>query len=290
MISGIKRSLGPTVNRLLSLASRNLIAGTTLPDAMRVGSYLQQRDYRLTLGYWDYEGEVAQDIVDECRMIIEQIHASDMQSSISLKAWAIKHDKDLYGQILDRSRSMAVPLHFDSHLIESADPILRMITDDTPPPRSDIGFTLPGRWKRSIADADVAAELGVTVRVVKGQSPDPDNPSTDPEQGFLDVVTRLAGRAAMVKVATHNHRLAKKSLALLKAAGTPCELELLYGLPVRPMVPLAQEMGVPVRVYVPYGRGWVLYAMYSMLKNPKVIFWLAKGLRSENYREQFPRL
>jgi len=112
----------------------------------------------------------------------------------------------------------------------------------------------------------------------------------DPGQGFLDVVDRLAEAAGRVEVATHNHQLARSALLQLKAAGTSCELQLLYGLPVSHMLPLAQEMNVPVRVYAPYGNGWLMYVLSAALKNPIVIYWLIRALLPRNYIMQFPVL
>jgi proline dehydrogenase len=193
-------------------------------------------------------------------------------------------------------------LHFDSHGPETAEPTLAALAalaavaalgdladmsdpsasstltrSDAPPalqgvpPRHPrLGLSLPGRWARSLADADWAAQRGLRVRVVKGQWPCPDRPDTDPRQGFLAVIDRLAGRVSEVAVATHDAALAREAARRLIARGTACELELLCGLPRRGVMALARTQGLPVRLYVPFGQGWLPYALGQVLRQPKL--------------------
>ncbi|MDE2411749.1 MAG: proline dehydrogenase, partial [Sphingomonadales bacterium] len=67
--------------------------------------------------------------------------------------------------------------------------------------------------------------------------------------------------------------LAGQALALLKASGTPCELELLRGLPRRRCEAAAHRAGVPVRLYLPFGGGWWSYAIDSALERPYLPLW-----------------
>jgi proline dehydrogenase len=290
MSSILKQTLRPLVHTLLAAASRHRLAGATLDDTMEVCTYLQERGYLLTLGYWNIGSEKPAEIVAAYLKAIERIREQQINASVSIKAWAFNHDRALYQRVLDHGRRLSVPIHFDSHMVDSADIIFNMIQKDTPPPRSDIGCTLPGRWRRSAGDTRLVDELGVNVRIVKGQVSDTSHPDVDAEQGFLDVVRLLAERSLRVEVATHNYYLARKSLEILKAANSPCELQLLYGLPVKHMFTLVRELNVPVRIYVPYGSGWLMYALSSMLKNPKVIYSLLKELLGNDYRKQFPFL
>jgi len=92
----------------------------------------------------------------------------------------------------------------------------------------------------------------------------------------LRVVDRLAGRGCRVAVATHDHALAGQALARLRDAGTPCELELLYGLPARQSLQAARAAGVPVRVYVPYGHAWLPYGLSQARRNPRILWWTMK--------------
>ena len=95
---------------------------------------------------------------------------------------------------------------------------------------------------------------------------------------YLSLVGQLAGRAAPVAVATHDPALAEAALALLIARGTPCELEQLRGLPGRRTRAVARRLGVPVRVYLPYGPGWWPYAIDKALARPYLPAWWLRDL------------
>ena len=64
----------------------------------------------------------------------------------------------------------------------------------------------------------------------------------------------------------------------LRAAGTPCDLELLYGLPVRASIKQARELGLDVRIYVPYGEAYMPYALSQVRRKPRILGWLVKDL------------
>jgi proline dehydrogenase len=118
----------------------------------------------------------------------------------------------------------------------------------------------------------------LNVRVVKGQWPDADEAGTDPSAGFLSVIDRLAGRARHVAVATHDPKLSREALKRLRGAGTSCELELLFGLPMRPSLRAAADADVAVRVYTPYGQAWLPYQIAQASRQPRVLWWAVRDL------------
>jgi proline dehydrogenase len=127
-------------------------------------------------------------------------------------------------------------------------------------------------------------------RVVKGEWPDPEAPAVDPGRGFLDVVTHLAGRARSVRIATHDSRLAKQSVQILRDAGTPCDLELLYGFPVRKLLPEALKLGIPIRIYVPFGHGWIPYCAGYVRRRPAFMWWLIRDSLAGRYQDSFSQV
>jgi proline dehydrogenase len=196
-----------------------------------------------------------------------------LDCTISIKAMVLNFDRALVGEVIRAGRDSGMGIYFDSRALELADRTLELVTESAGQ-HSAIGCALPGRWQRSLRDADWAAELGIGVRVVKGQWADPEHPNIDPREGFLAVVDRLAGRARHVLVATHDAPLARMAMRRLIDAGTPCELELLFGLPMRAAMRAARDLGVRSRVYVPYGHSWVPYALSWVRQNPRVLWWV----------------
>ena len=90
----------------------------------------------------------------------------------------------------------------------------------------------------------------------------------DPVKGFLSLVDRLAGNIPEIAVATHDYALAREAIKRCKDAGCMVQLELLFGMPIGNMMALSQEMGVPVRFYVPYGEDLFIYGTHHFLTNP----------------------
>ena len=113
---------------------------------------------------------------------------------------------------------------------------------------------------------------------MKGRWPDHGSPEVDPRAGFLTLVDRLAGRARRVAVATHDEALARAALQRLRAAGTPCELELLFGLPAAAAAGAADELSVPVRVYVPYGHAMLPYRIPDARRDARILGWFSQDV------------
>lgn len=270
------------------MATRNYIAGPELADAQRVCGVLVDRGYWVTQGYWDGAGDTPQIVQENCAASIENLGRFRGSNYVSVKLPALDYDENLLGTLLDQSDRQGVPLHFDSLAPEHATSIFSCMRHMASISTREIGCTLPGRWLRSIKDADMAVELGATVRVVKGQWDDPEAPHGDPRAGCLQVIDRLAGRARCVRVASHDVSLAREALTRLRNAGTCCELELLYGLPAAPLVSVAEDLQVPVRFYVAYGTAYLPYALSNLRTNPKMLMPLVKEAFKRNYLSSIP--
>jgi len=129
---------------------------------------------------------------------------------------------------------------------------------------------MPTRWKRSIADAQWAAENGVRVRLVKGEFKAPSSAEEmDPAKGFLELVDRLAGNVPEIALASHDYALVREAITRCKKTAASVQMELIFGLPVGKLLALAVEMGVPVRFYVPYGDALLIYGIRYFLRNPQ---------------------
>jgi proline dehydrogenase len=97
-------------------------------------------------------------------------------------------------------------------------------------------------------------------------------------EGFLRVVDLRRGHHAGFGVATHDVGLLTESLRRLTAAATPCWAELFFGLPFRTPAATARRLGVPIRIYVPYGRAAAPYGVTDVRRNPAVTRWLIEDL------------
>lgn len=251
------------------------VAGPGLADALRVCCWLSQQGFASTTCFWNRDCDRPRQTADVYLATLDLLARLNLDCYVSVKTAPLGFARELVAEVLERAREGGISIHFDSLGPEGADETFALIADALPH-YPKLGCTLPGRWRRSRRDADRVIDLGLNVRVVKGQWGDPDEPGIDPRAGFLAIVDRLAGRARHVAVATHDPPLAREALSRLRAAGTPCELELLFGLPVGPVTRLARSAGVPVRFYVPYGYGSLPYHLSHARQNPRIFWWVVR--------------
>jgi len=251
------------------------IGGETIDEAIGVARHLEERGFALTLGYWDTGCETARSVADVYLAAIACLGARTEDWTVSIKPPALRFDAGLAAALAGVAAQRNVRLHLDSHGPNVAEPSNVMLREMCKL-STNLGTTLPGRWRRSLDDAAFAIEYGLHVRIVKGQWPDPDEPDRDMASGFLAVVDRLAGRARHVGVATHDLPLAREAVERLRAAGTPCEIEILLGYPAKPLLRWARQNAVKVRVYVPYGGGFIPNAVAVLKRNPRLLLAVAR--------------
>lgn len=265
----------PVVRR----AARNYIAGETVAEALRVVQQMNERGLRATIGFWDTEQQGAREVADQYLAGLTGLAGDEQGTNLSIKLPSLRYSPELLGEVIDQAQAAGRRIHFDAMAPDSAERTRAMIDDMLASrPGIDLGVTLPGRWQRSREDAQWAAERQLYVRVVKGEWADPLDPQRDLRSGYLETIDRLAGKARAVGVATHDPVLAAEAIGRLQAAGTPCCLELLYGLPLRAQLATARRLGVPAQVYVPYGEAYMPYALSQIRRKPRVLWWLLRDL------------
>lgn len=241
--------------------------------AARRCSALDRAGLASTIGYFQASDARPETIVAANAGVARLLAGRGGDVYLSVKAPPLGFDPRRVRSIADAAAAAGLALLFDAHSPRDSERTLELVSGllgDFP----GTGFALPARWRRSLADAAAFRDGTARIRVVKGEWADPDWSDPDVEASYLALVERLAGRAAPVAVATHDPHLAERALASLLAAGTPCELEQLHGLPRRRTMAVARRLGVPVRVYVPFGPGWWPYALDKALARPYLLSWM----------------
>jgi len=229
----------------------------------------------VTLGYGNGDGESPAAVACTWCRTIEAVDRLGVDARISLKIPAFgSHEAEAHA-VFERARDARLTLVFDALAYEAAPAVYRMALHASRVHPGNVTLALPGRWRRSLLDARRACDVGQGVRVIKGQWSDPTH-RIDPSEGMWGLVRELAGRARHVSIATHDVELAEQSLEVLLAAGTPCELELLYGLPLRGPLALARRLGVAARIYLPFGRTSLPYQLRDAARRPRFLWRLAR--------------
>lgn len=245
---------------LVKRAARRYVAGPSAADALAVARGVSERGAKTTLGYLNSDHDPPRLVADAC---LEAIAGAPPESRVAIKLPGLGSDPGLLDGVLAAASDRGLAVHFDSLRPSDVDPILALLASRSGyrSGGEPLGCTLPGRWVRSDSDAEVALELGLRVRLVKGQFPAPHDASRDPSGGVRALVERLAGRVSQVAIASHDPSLVAWTAERLRATATPCELELLYGIPTRRVLDVATHSGLPVRVYVPFGTAYLPYGL-----------------------------
>lgn len=239
--------------------------------AARICAGLQARGLRATVGHFPGSRDTAESIAAANVAMARCLRERASDAYLSIKAPPLGFDRAL----IETIGASGLAVLFDAHAPHQAE-ATHALFEELLTQFPGTGCVLPARWKRSMADAACFRDTTARLRIVKGEWADPDWGGHDIEANYLGLVTRLAGRAAAVSVATHSPRLAERALAILLDAGTPCELEQLRGLPMRRTTAIARRLGVPVRVYVPFGPGWLPYAADKALARPYLPKWIVR--------------
>ena len=257
----IRYALPRHVGRLLPVPDAGHIAGQ--------GARLNRKGCAMTAGYFQAEDAPPDAIAAANIAMAGLLGAQGPGSYLSVKAPPLAFDPALLGSIAQAAEAAGIGLLLDAHAPKDADATLALAAA-----LPGIGIALPARWPRSAGDAAHFRNAPIRIRLVKGEWADPQGDVPDIAKAYLAIVRSLAGRKAPVAIATHDPALAEAALAALQQAGTPCELEQLRGLPRRRPMAIARRLGVPVRLYLPFGPGWWPYA----LNNAHLPLWAARDL------------
>lgn len=277
--AGVSRRLSDIVTPLVSRIAKDYVGGETVDDALCVARRLAVQNVPSTLGFWDAADYTQRQVADIYLTAVKSLSASGLDSYVSIKPPALRFGSEVAVELATVAKSFGVRLHCNSHgpeVVEASHTMLQAIIDRVG--ADCLGTTIPGRWSRSASDADWAIQRGLNVRVVKGQWPDPANPQADMREGFLRVIDRLAGRARHVAVATHDMPLAEDAVGRLRAAGTSCELEQIFGLNSIQSLRWARQNGIGLRIYIPFGKGYIPNAMRLLKRNPRLAWIITKRL------------
>ncbi|MBK8971424.1 MAG: hypothetical protein IPM37_08705 [Hahellaceae bacterium] len=286
-MAGIKSLLWSAIEPLMQVVGRAYVPGPALADALAIAAKFSQDGIAVTIGYFPEDEDSAEFVAQQTQSVAEAVASLTPLGYVSVKVPAMDYRSDLLQPILDKAQGSGIRVHFDSHGVDMAD-ATRDCVSQACATGCRVGLTIPGRWSRSIADAEWASAQGVRVRVVKGEWIDPNEPDKDRTEGFLSLVESLSRCAREVAIASHDPVTVKKSIDLLRQSGVACELELLYGMPMRTMLAMARREQIPVRVYIPFGTAWWPYSLGKAVRNPRILGWLIVDIL-QGVRQLFSR-
>jgi len=276
----------PVVRKL----SRRYIAGSTLVEACRVVSELNEKGKMATIDVLGEEitgREEATALLAEYEDVFETIEREGLDSNISVKLTGLGLNLDhefcwdniaeLVSEAAKRDNFVRIDMEDSSTTTET----LELYRELRGQGLDNVGIVLQAYMKRTLTDIADLADLRPNVRVCKGIYVEPAEIAYQEFDtvriNFVEAVGALLDAGGYVAVATHDDWVIGEALALIDERGlAPDQYEFQMLLGVRPELgdELVRE-GHRLRIYVPFGRQWYEYSLRRLQENPKIAGYIA---------------
>lgn len=276
-------------------ASRRLVAGETLDEAMTVTDRLAEGGYLAVLNHLGErvtdvrEAEAATaDYLDALDRLRDRPHTRDCYVSVKLSQLGLDIDRELAVAHLRRLLAAARPygtfVRIDMEHSAYVDATLDIIEQMRGEGFDRLGAVIQTCLYRSEADLTRLLRLGVPIRLVKGAYLEPPTIAYPTmaavNENFLKLQQRLLRDAAYHAIATHDERLVQAAVDQARAEGIAAarfEFQFLYGIRRDLQARLLRE-GWRVRIYLPYGTHWYPYFMRRMAEHPANLFFVLRNI------------
>jgi proline dehydrogenase len=281
---------------LVRQVAQRYISGETLESALQVTRRLNEAGMTTTLDHLGenvtHSGHVSSTAATY-REALAEIQTRRLAGNISIKltSFGLRLDPKLCfehvrGLVEDaRARGIFVRIDMeDSSTTSDTLAIYREIRRT----HDNVGVVLQAYLRRSEEDAVALARMGARVRVCKGIYREPASIAfqghEEISRNFLRLTEILLRAGCHVAIATHDAPLLEANRNLVETMGTPpgrYEFQMLLGV-TESLRDRIVRMGLPLRVYVPFGRDWYAYSIRRLRENPRIaghVFRALLGMR-----------
>jgi proline dehydrogenase len=270
--------------------SNSYIAGTTVPDAVRVVRTLNEQGKMATI---DVLGEEvsgrreAAEIVRAYHDVFEAIERERLDSNVSVKLTAL-------GLNLAYELCRANLLRVVRHAAESRNFVRIDMEDSSTTTETldlyrelreggldNVGIVLQSCLRRSVRDIRALEPLRPNVRLVKGIYVEPPliayRDYEEVRSNFVRCLRELLRAGSYVAIATHDQFLLDEGKRLVAEHGLTreqYEFQMLLGVRELAANRLVRD-GHRLRIYVPFGEHWYRYSLRRLQENPKIAGYVA---------------
>jgi proline dehydrogenase len=277
----------------LRRAVRRFVAGEALDEALPVIADLNLRGLDATL---DILGEATASETDARRAAdaygrtLRALGERSARAHVSVKLSQLGLDvslvlaQELLGRVADDAARVGTFVRVDMEDSRRLPAILSVFDAVWASGRRNVGIVLQSYLRRTRADAERYAALGVNIRLCKGayaESAAVAYPrKIDVDEQFARLAEYLLEHGRYVALATHDEALIRRAIAYAERATIPpdrFEFQLLHGIRRDLQERLVRE-GYCVRVYVPFGTHWYPYYMRRLAERPANVAFILRHL------------
>lgn len=286
---------------LVRLAADAYIAGETRDEALALTDQLwTQQGLSSTcdvLGEAVDTGPQAQEYYNEFEALITELAQRREYANASIKLSGLGQEFDAEGcfqrtrALLEIARDCGQFLRIDMEDHTTTEQTLGIYRRLRDAGLDNCGVVLQSRLFRTEKDIEALASYRPNVRLCIGIYREPPavalQNKSEMKRQLLVLLERLWKNQQHVGLATHEEWVIYESLELAKRLGKPpeeLEVQMLLGVPRSRIQRELLDMGVRVRLYIPYGEQWHAYSMRRLENNPDMMRMVAANVLTKPFR------
>jgi proline dehydrogenase len=270
--------------------SDRYIAGTTIPDAVRVVRELNEQGQMATIDVLGEEVTSRREAIEIVRAyhdVFEAIERERLDSNVSVKVTALglnlayelcwKNLEKVVRHAAESGNFVRIDMEDSSTTSET----LALYRELREAGLDNVGVVLQAYMRRTIRDIHDLAPLRPSVRLCKGIYLEPPliafQDYEEVRQNFVRCLRELLQIGSYVGIATHDQFLIDEGKRLVAERGLTreqYEFQMLLGVRELAAKRLVSE-GHRLRVYVPFGQHWYSYSLRRLQENPKIAGYVA---------------
>jgi proline dehydrogenase len=273
--------------------AKRYIAGTTLPDGIRVVKQLNANRMMATM---DLLGEDVNDAGEANQVkanilpILRAIKENGLDSNMSIKPTqlGLKIDKELcfrnVKEIIAEAARLGNFVRIDMEDATATDDTLDLYRRLRKEGLSNMGVVIQAYMRRSESDVRALVKEGANFRLCKGiynESPAiAFKGRQEIRDNYLKLLQIMLEGGCYVGVATHDDVLLEGAASMIQKVGLKkdqYEFQMLLGVRENRR-DLLVRVGHRLRVYVPYGEQWYAYSTRRLKENPLMAWYITKAI------------
>lgn len=278
---------------IVGQVAKRYIAGTTLPDAVRVVKELNAKRMVATmdlLGEYINEAKEATQVRDNIVSILQAINNNQLGSNVSIKPTqlGLKIDQELCYQnirsLVEEAKRLGNFVRIDMEDATTTDGTLEIYRRLRKEGYSNVGVVIQAYLHRSESDVRALIKEGANLRLCKGiYNESPAIAYKDRRQikeNYLKLLQIIFEGGSYVGIATHDDYLIVEAYKLVQKYGLKkdqYEFQMLLGVREALRDQIVRD-GYRLRVYVPYGEQWYAYSTRRLKENPYMAWYITKAL------------
>lgn len=273
--------------------AKRYIAGTTLPDAVRVVRDLNGKNMMATmdlLGEDVKDGGEANQVKSNIIPILQAIKENALNSNMSIKPTqlGLKIDKELcfrnVKEVICEAAELNNFVRIDMEDATTTDDTLELYRRLRKDGLNNMGVVIQAYMRRSESDVRMLVKEGANIRLCKGiynESPSiAYKGHQEIRDNYLRLLQLILDGGSYVGVATHDDFLLDRAVPMIQKLGlskNQYEFQMLLGVRENRRNEIVKD-GHRLRVYVPYGEQWYAYSTRRLKENPLMAWYITKAI------------